>query len=192
MSEVPLYVLGCSVTRGVCSVQSVFLAISSSSLTSNLLKSDQLLTTHRSPSTVNRDPIQTSRDRPRVAHLATVSDYTCLHGGLRPFFKSQLTSTQLTAGHYAVQIWSRKTTKTGPNETCVAHHVECRVVFRYKKRPSLTVWPADWYKLLNRVRTLRRNLRLSPSGLCGKCTARTFTIYSCIKRSFPDTETGPS
>jgi len=33
---------------------------SSSSLTSNLLKSDQLLTTHRSPSTVNQDPLQTS------------------------------------------------------------------------------------------------------------------------------------
>ena len=33
---------------------------SSSSFTSNLLKRGQLLTTHRSPSTVNRHPLQTS------------------------------------------------------------------------------------------------------------------------------------
>jgi len=35
-------------------------ASSSSVLTSNLLKRDQLLTTHHSPSTENRDPLQTS------------------------------------------------------------------------------------------------------------------------------------
>ena len=46
---------------------------SSSSSLISLLKSDQLLTTHRSPSTGNRAPVQTSCDRPRVA-LATVSD----------------------------------------------------------------------------------------------------------------------
>ena len=34
--------------------------------TSNLSKSDQLLTTHRSPSIDNRDSLQTSCDRPRV------------------------------------------------------------------------------------------------------------------------------
>ena len=46
----------------------------SSSLTPDLFTSDQLLTTHRSPSTVNRNPLQTSLVRPRVAHLATISD----------------------------------------------------------------------------------------------------------------------
>jgi hypothetical protein len=36
------------------------LMLFSSSLTSNLLESGQLLTTHHSPSTANRDPLHTS------------------------------------------------------------------------------------------------------------------------------------
>ena len=38
------------------------------------LKKLSTVTTHRSPSAGNQDPKQTSCDRPRVAHLATVSD----------------------------------------------------------------------------------------------------------------------
>ena len=37
------------------------------------LQSDQLVTTHRSPSRVNQDHLHSCIDRPRAAHLATVS-----------------------------------------------------------------------------------------------------------------------
>ena len=53
-------VQGLRVIFFLINLQSLTSNSSSSSLTSNLLNSDQLFTTHRSPSTMNRDPFQTS------------------------------------------------------------------------------------------------------------------------------------
>jgi hypothetical protein len=74
MGEVPLHLihdplwkaLRCLEYRGVKVRPGIFFLFFS-----NLLKSDQLLATHRSPSTGNWDPLQTSCDRPRLAHRSS-------------------------------------------------------------------------------------------------------------------------
>ena len=45
-------------------------------------------------------------------------------GGLQPFHQKSTCLMQSTLGPYVVQIWSRNTPKSGPNDTRVLHRVE--------------------------------------------------------------------
>ena len=56
---------------------------------------------------------------PRTIDHFTVSP----HGGVRPFHQKSSCLTQLTLGTYVVQIWSRNTPESGPNETFVLYRV---------------------------------------------------------------------
>ena len=46
------------------------------------------------------------------------------HGGVRPFQQMPTCITRSTSGQSALQIWSRNTPESGPNETLVLHRVE--------------------------------------------------------------------
>ena len=48
------------------------------------------------------------------------------HGGVRPVHQKSTCLTQLTLGPRVVQIWSRNTPESGPNETFVLHRVDGR------------------------------------------------------------------
>jgi len=54
-----------------------------------------------------------------------------------PFIESQLASTQLTLGPYAVHVWSRNTPESGPNETCVVHRVGVPLLLKLTEVPLL-------------------------------------------------------
>ena len=68
------------------------------------------------------------------------------HGGVRPFHRKSTCIRQLTSGPYVVQIWSRTTPESGPNESLVLHRVEpilqtlnlrCGKISRLELRPRL-------------------------------------------------------
>ena len=60
--------------------------------------------------------------RPPVS--AKKKSYPYPHGGVRSVHQKSICLTQSTLGPYVVQLWSRNTSESGPNETLVLHRVD--------------------------------------------------------------------
>jgi len=58
----------------------------------------------------------------QLSETGTLSHYP--HGRVQPFHQKSTCLVESTLGPYVVQIWSRNTPKSGPNDTRVLHRVE--------------------------------------------------------------------
>ena len=112
---------------------------SPSSLTSNLSQSDQLLSTHHSPSTGNRAPLQTSWDRP-IPFCAGLVKIHC-----QPFF--WLNSTPMGACQLLI-----KKLQSGNELRHVSMRADLSKTFQYK---NLNLRTTTWHKCAAVLRKAR-------------------------------------